>query len=204
MIYVDFIKRPTDFIVSLLLLLLLSPVLIILVILGRWKFGKVFYFDARLGYKNKVFYVFKLKTMTDESDAAGNVLPDDKRLTKYGRFIRSLSLDELPQLINVIKGDMSLIGPRPLFSKYLHLYSKMQKRRHEVRPGITGWAQVNGRNSLSWSDKFKHDVYYVDHQSLKLDFKIFFMTIKKVLLREGVSSTTCATMDPFRGNVDES
>ena len=148
----------------------------------------------------KIFKVIKFKTMTDERDAEGNLLPDDKRLTKVGKFVRSTSIDELPQLINVLKGDMSFIGPRPLLPQYLPLYNKEQARRHEVRPGITGWAQVNGRNAISWTRKFELDVWYVDHCSFLLDLKIIVLTIKKVFVREGISSDTSVTMEPFTGN----
>ena len=150
--------------------------------------------------RSPIFKVIKFKTMTDEKDANGKLLPDAQRLTKVGKFIRSTSLDELPQLINVLKGDMALIGPRPLLPEYLPLYSKEQARRHEVRPGITGWAQVHGRNAISWQEKFKLDVWYVDHCSLAVDLKIIWLTIMKVVKREGISSATSATMEPFRGN----
>lgn len=159
-----------------------------------------FFTQERPGKDGKIFKVIKFKTMTDERDAEGNLLPDAVRLTKVGSFVRSTSIDELPQLINVLKGDMALIGPRPLLPQYLPLYSKEQARRHEVRPGITGWAQVNGRNAISWSKKFKLDVWYVDHCSFLLDLKIVFMTIRKVFIREGISSDTSATMEVFTGN----
>jgi lipopolysaccharide/colanic/teichoic acid biosynthesis glycosyltransferase len=159
-----------------------------------------FFFQERPGKNGKIFKVIKYKTMTDERDASGKLLPDAERLTKVGKFVRSTSIDELPQLINVLKGDMALIGPRPLLVQYLPLYSKEQARRHEVRPGITGWAQVNGRNTLSWTEKFKHDVWYVDHYSFLLDLKIIFLTIKKVLIREGISQEGAATMEFFTGN----
>lgn len=160
----------------------------------------VFFTQERPGKDGKIFRVIKFKTMTDERDAEGNLLPDAVRLTKVGSFVRSTSIDELPQLLNVLKGNMALIGPRPLLPQYLPLYSKEQARRHEVRPGITGWAQVNGRNTISWSKKFELDVWYVDHCSFLLDLKIVFMTIRKVFIREGISSDTSATMEVFTGN----
>ena len=159
-----------------------------------------FFTQERPGQYGKIFKVIKFKTMTDERDENGDLLPDEKRLTKIGKFIRSTSVDELPQLFNVLKGDMSLIGPRPLLPQYLLLYSKEQARRHEVRPGITGWAQVNGRNAISWTKKFELDVWYVDHCSFLLDLKIIFLTVKKVFVREGISSDTSVTMEPFTGN----
>lgn len=162
--------------------------------------GKVFFTQERPGKKARLFKVIKFKTMTDKKDQQGKLLPDKERLTAAGKFIRSTSLDELPQLINVLKGDMSLIGPRPLLPKYLPLYNEQQKRRHEVRPGITGWAQVNGRNAISWQQKFEYDVWYVDHVSFWLDLKIIFLTIRKVLVREGISAEDSATMKPFTGN----
>lgn len=160
----------------------------------------VFFTQERPGKHGKIFRIIKFKTMTDEWDAEGNLLPDVQRLTKVGRFIRSTSIDELPQLINVLKGDMALIGPRPLLPQYLPLYSKEQARRHEVRPGITGWAQVNGRNAISWMKKFELDVWYVDHCSFLLDLKIIFLTMRKVLLRKDISSNTSVTMEAFTGN----
>lgn len=161
---------------------------------------ELFFTQERPGQYGKIFKVIKFKTMTDERDENGDLLPDEKRLTKIGKFIRSTSVDELPQLFNVLKGDMSLIGPRPLLPQYLPLYSKEQARRHEVRPGITGWAQVNGRNAISWTKKFELDVWYVDHCSFLLDLKIIFLTVKKVFVREGISSDTSVTMEPFTGN----
>lgn len=158
------------------------------------------FLQERPGKEGKIFKVIKFKTMTDERDGQGNLLPDEKRLTKVGKFVRSTSLDELPQLINVLKGDMALIGPRPLLPQYLLLYNEEQARRHEVRPGITGWAQVNGRNAISWAKKFELDVWYVDHCSFMLDLRIVFLTIKKVFVREGISSDTSVTMEPFSGN----
>ena len=160
----------------------------------------IFFYQERPGKDSKIFKVIKFKTMTDEKDVNGNLLPDDLRLTKVGKFIRSTSIDELPQLINVLKGDMALIGPRPLLVQYLPLYNKEQARRHEVRPGITGWAQCNGRNAISWTKKFELDVWYVDHCSFLLDIKIIFITLQKVCMREGISSKTSATMEPFLGD----
>lgn len=196
------IKRLFDFITSSFLLIMLSPILIIIII---WlsisnKGSGAFFFQQRPGKDGKIFKVVKFKTMTDERDRDGNLLPDHKRLTKVGKFVRSTSLDEIPQLINVIKGDMSLVGPRPLLVQYLPLYSKEQARRHEVRPGITGWAQVNGRNAISWKQKFEYDVWYVDNMSFWLDVKILFLTVKKVFVREGISSQTSVTMEVFNGN----
>ena len=162
--------------------------------------GKPFFFQARPGLYGKIFKVIKFKTMNDRKDKSGNLLPDDKRLTGIGAFIRKTSLDEIPQLLNVIKGDMSLIGPRPLLTEYLPLYDKVQIRRHEVKPGITGWAQVNGRNAISWEKKFEYDVWYVDHLSFLLDVKILFLTLQKVFKSEGISSATAATMERFTGN----
>lgn len=195
-------KRIIDFIVSLIIILLSSPLLSVIVIWLYWvnKCGGAFFFQERPGRYGKIFKVIKFKTMTDERDSEGNLLPDEKRLTKIGKFLRSTSIDELPQLINVLKGDMALIGPRPLLPQYLSLYNKAQARRHDVRPGITGWAQVNGRNAISWTKKFELDVWYVDHCSFLLDLKIIFLTIRKVFVREGISSETSATMEPFTGN----
>ena len=200
--YVHFIKRLIDFIIVFCTLMIIWPILLLISIWLYFanKGAGVFFTQERPGKSGKIFKVIKFKTMTDERDAEGNLLPDDKRLTKVGKFVRSTSIDELPQLINVLKGDMSLIGPRPLLPQYLPLYSKEQARRHEVRPGITGWAQVNGRNAISWTKKFELDVWYVDHCSFSLDLKIIFLTIKKVFVREGISSDTCSTMEAFNGN----
>lgn len=200
--YKRYIKRIIDFIVVFCVLIVAWPILLIVVILLHFsnKGAGVFFLQDRPGKKEKIFRVIKFKTMTDGRDVNGNLLPDEQRLTKIGKFIRSTSIDELLQLINVLKGDMALIGPRPLLPQYLPLYSKEQARRHEVRPGITGWAQVNGRNAISWKKKFELDVWYVDHCSFLLDMKIFFVTIKKVFVREGISSGTSATMEPFTGN----
>lgn len=201
--YRHFFKRISDIILSLCLLVVVSPILLIIFI---WlhisnKGAGAFFYQERPGKSNVIFKVIKFKTMTDEHDANGHLLPDEKRLTKVGKFVRSTSIDELPQLINVLKGDMSLIGPRPLLVSYLHLYSKEQARRHEVLPGITGWAQVNGRNSIEWKDKFELDIWYVDHLSFLLDIKIILFTIVKILKREGISSDNSHTMEPFEGNI---
>ena len=190
-----------DFVIVLTALLLIWPILLVITIWLHFanKGAGAFFFQERLGKNGKIFKVIKFKTMTDERDAEGNLLPDAERLTKVGKFVRSTSIDELPQLINVLKGDMALIGPRPLLVQYLPLYSKEQARRHEVRPGITGWAQCHGRNAISWTEKFKLDVWYVDHVSLITDIKVIFITIKKVLFREDINSATSATMEYFDG-----
>lgn len=199
--YKHFLKRVFDFSAALLGLVLLSPIFIVVVIgLYLVNQGKPFFFQARPGKGGNIFKIVKFKTMNDKKDSEGNLLSDAERLTSIGAFVRKTSLDEIPQLINVLKGDMSLIGPRPLLPQYLELYSPDQKRRHEVKPGITGWAQVNGRNAISWKRKFELDVYYVDHISLALDIKIFFMTIKKVSVREGISQEGQATAEAFNGN----
>lgn len=200
--YCTLLKRFIDFWAAFVLLILLCPIILLvaLFLLFANKGADIFFFQKRPGYKGKIFKVIKFKTMTDERDAEGNLLPDEQRMTKIGRFIRSTSVDELPQLFNVLKGDMSLVGPRPLLPEYLPLYSKEQARRHEVRPGITGWAQVNGRNDISWKKKFELDVWYVDHCSFWLDMKILFLTVKKVIVREGVSKAGHATTEPFNGN----
>ena len=195
-------KRVIDFIISLCVLAVIWPILAVIALWLHFanKGAGAFFLQERPGKDGKIFKVIKFKTMTDKRDAEGNLLPDEQRLTKVGRFVRSTSIDELPQLINVLKGDMALIGPRPLLVQYLPLYSKEQARRHEVRPGITGWAQCHGRNAISWTKKFELDVWYVDHCSLLVDLKIIFITLKKVFVREGISSETSATMEPFRGN----
>lgn len=200
--YKHIFKRFIDFLLSLLGFIVISPIFIIVWI---WlaianKGAGAFFFQERPGKDEKIFKVIKFKTMTDEKDHQGNLLPDSERLTKIGRFVRSTSLDEIPQLLNVIKGDMSLIGPRPLLVQYLPLYNDSQRRRHEVRPGITGWAQVNGRNAISWQQKFEYDVWYVENISISLDFKILIRTIQKVFKREGINSDTSATMEAFKGN----
>ena len=199
--YKNFFKRVIDFIIVLTALLLIWPILLVITIWLYFanKGAGAFFFQERPGKNGKIFKVIKFKTMTDERDAEGNLLPDADRLTKVGSFVRSTSIDELPQLINVLKGDMALIGPRPLLVQYLPLYSKEQARRHEVRPGITGWAQCHGRNAISWTEKFKLDVWYVDHVSLITDIKVIFITIKKVLFREDINSATSATMEYFDG-----
>ena len=200
--YKHFFKRIIDFTLSLTGFIIISPIFIILWI---WltianKGAGALFFQERPGKNERIFKVIKFKTMTDQRDASGNLLPDAERLTKVGKFVRSTSLDEIPQLLNVIKGDMSLIGPRPLRTYYLPLYSEIQKRRHDVRPGITGWAQVNGRNTISWTKKFELDVYYVDNLSLLFDLKIFFLTIKKVFIREGISQEGNVTTEAFNGD----
>ena len=200
--YKHFFKRFFDIIISFTALVCLSPILVVVTIWLHFanKGAGAFFLQERPGKNAKIFKIIKYKTMTDERDANGNLLPDAERLTKVGRFVRSTSIDELPQLINVLKGDMSLIGPRPLLIEYLPLYSATQARRHEVRPGITGWAQVNGRNAISWHKRFELDVWYVDNLSLLTDIKIIFITIKKVLYRSNISSSTSATMEAFDGN----
>lgn len=199
--YKHFSKRLIDFILVLCVLLVIWPILLIITVWLHFanKGAGAFFTQDRPGKNGKIFKVIKYKTMTDERDAEGNLLPDADRLTKVGRFVRSTSIDELPQLINVLKGDMALIGPRPLLPQYLPLYSPEQARRHEVRPGITGWAQINGRNAISWTKKFEYDVWYVDHCSFLLDLKIVFLTIKKVFIREGISQEGQATMELFNG-----
>lgn len=200
--YKHFFKRLIDFILVLCVLLMIWPILLIITVWLHFanKGAGAFFTQDRPGKNGKIFKVIKYKTMTDERDADGNLLPDADRLTKVGRFVRSTSIDELPQLINVLKGDMALIGPRPLLPQYLPLYSPEQARRHEVRPGITGWAQINGRNAISWTKKFELDVWYVDHCSFLLDLKIVFLTIKKVFIREGISQEGQATMEFFNGH----
>ena len=199
--YKHFFKRFFDFWIALIALICISPILIVVTIWLHFanKGAGAFFFQDRPGKDGKIFKVIKYKTMTDERDANGELLPDEDRLTKVGSFVRSTSLDELPQFVNVLKGDMALIGPRPLLVEYLPLYSKEQMRRHEVRPGISGWAQCHGRNGISWTEKFRLDVWYVDHISLMTDLKIIFLTIKSVLMREGISSETSATMEDFDG-----
>lgn len=200
--YKHFFKRLIDFTIALIALLCIGWLLIIITIWLHFanKGAGVFFFQERPGKDEKIFRVIKFKTMTDERDEEGNLLPDAQRLTKVGRFVRSTSIDELPQLINVLKGDMALIGPRPLLVKYLPLYSEEQHRRHEVRPGISGWAQCHGRNAISWTEKFKLDVWYVDHCTLWTDIKVIFITINNVLRRKDINSTTAATMEAFDGN----
>ena len=200
--YKHFFKRFLDFWISLIVLIIIFPILLVITIWLHFanKGAGAFFFQERPGKDAKIFKVIKFKTMTDERDAEGNLLPDEQRLTKVGKFVRSTSIDELPQLINVLKGDMALIGPRPLLVQYLPLYSKEQARRHEVKPGISGWAQSHGRNAISWTEKFKLDVWYVDHCTLCTDIQVIFITIKNVLLRKDINSATSATMEPFNGH----
>lgn len=202
--YKHFFKRFIDFWVALIGLICLSPILLVIIVLLHYanKGAGVFFFQERPGKNTKIFKMVKFKTMTDERDANGNLLPDGDRLTKVGKFVRSTSIDELPQLYNVLKGDMALIGPRPLLVQYLPLYSAEQARRHEVRPGISGWAQCHGRNNISWTEKFKLDVWYVDHVSFLTDMKVFLLTIKKVICRDNINQIggEWATMDPFNGH----
>ena len=199
--YKHFFKRVLDILISGIALILIGWLLIIITIFLHFanKGAGAFFFQERPGQDEKIFKVIKFKTMTDERDAEGNLLPDAQRLTKVGKFVRSTSIDELPQLINVFKGDMSLIGPRPLLVQYLPLYSAEQKRRHEVRPGISGWAQCHGRNAISWTEKFKLDVWYVDHCTFWTDIQVIFITIKNVLMRKDINSATAATMEAFDG-----
>ena len=199
--YQAFFKRTIDFMGSLMGLLLLSPLIMVL-ILGLYfsNVGKPFFVQVRPGKKGKLFKILKFKTMNDKKDANGNLLPDTVRLTPVGNFIRKTSLDEIPQLLNVLKGDMSLIGPRPLLPEYLPFYSSLQNRRHELKPGITGWAQVNGRNTISWEQKFEYDVWYVDNINFELDCKILFLTLKKVLIREDVNLNNQVSSEYFNGN----
>ena len=195
------IKRLFDVFCSLLGLVMLLPIVLVVTLLIIWKFGApVFFRQTRPGLNGKPFEMVKFRTMLDESDSTGNPLPDSERMTPFGQFLRSASLDELPGLWNVLKGDMSLVGPRPLLMEYLPLYSKEQYRRHDVRPGVTGWAQVNGRNAISWEEKFKLDVWYVDNGSFWLDLKILSLTVKKVLVRDGISGVGEATMSKFTGS----
>jgi undecaprenyl phosphate N,N'-diacetylbacillosamine 1-phosphate transferase len=200
-VYVSIVKPFFDRATAFVVLIVASPLLVLSIIL-LWfaNKGNIWFLQERPGKDGKIFRVFKFKTMTDERDAEGNLLPDDKRLTAIGKFVRKTSLDELPQMINVLKGDMSIVGPRPLLVEYLPLYNEQQRRRHEVKPGITGWAQVNGRNTLDWPERFAYDVWYVDNISFALDIKILFLTIVKVFKAEGVSSGTSVTMEKFRGN----
>lgn len=199
--YKNYFKRFFDFWISLIALICISPILMVVTIWLHFanRGAGAFFFQERPGKDGKIFKVIKFKTMTDERDADGNLLSDEVRLTKVGKFVRSTSIDELPQLINVLKGDMALIGPRPLLVQYLPLYNKEQARRHEVRPGISGWAQCHGRNAISWTEKFKLDVWYVDHVSLITDLKVIFITIKNVLMRKDINSATSATMEAFDG-----
>jgi len=202
-LYRSFFKRSFDFVTSFIALTIFLPVLIFvalfLLIANR---GNPFFFQKRPGKNGKVFLLVKFRTMNNRKDESGELLPDEQRITPMGKFVRKTSLDEIPQLINVLKGDMSLIGPRPLLVSYLPLYNTLQARRHEVKPGITGWAQVNGRNAISWQQKFEYDVWYVDHYNFSIDLKILFLTIKKVFVSEGISSEGHATMPVFKGNLE--
>jgi undecaprenyl phosphate N,N'-diacetylbacillosamine 1-phosphate transferase len=199
--YKTIIKSVIDFSIAFLGLVILSP-LFVLAIIGLFisNNGRPFFIQKRPGKNEKIFSIIKFKTMNDKKDNEGNLLSDEQRLTKIGSFVRKTSIDEIPQLINVLKGNMSLIGPRPLLPEYLPLYNELQKRRHEVKPGITGWAQVNGRNSISWQQKFEYDEWYVDKISFLLDIKIVIMTIKKIAIKEGINSANSATINPFNGN----
>ena len=199
--YKHFFKRLIDFILSLIAIIVLSPILLIVALLVRTKLGSpVIFKQERPGLNEKIFTLYKFRTMTDAKDERGNLLPDEIRLTKFGKILRSTSLDELPELFNILKGDMAIVGPRPLLVRYLPLYNEHQKHRHDVRPGFTGWAQCNGRNAISWEEKFDLDVYYTEHVSLLLDIKIILKTVKVVLFREGISSETSVTMEEFRGS----
>ena len=200
-IYARYIKRLLDFILSLIALVILSPILLVFIVIGAIKMGgNPFFTQDRPGKDGKIFKLIKFRTMTNKKDADGNLLPDDQRLTSYGKFLRSTSVDELLELINILKGDMSIIGPRPLLVKYLPLYSDFQKHRHDVRPGLTGYAQVNGRNSISWEERFKLDVDYVQNITFMGDVKIIFNTVYKVFKRDGISSGTSVTMEEFKGS----
>lgn len=199
--YRRYFKRPLDFVLSLAAIIILSPILLLIALLVRIKLGSpVIFKQQRPGMNEKIFTLYKFRTMTDERDEKGELLPDEMRLTDFGKFLRASSLDELPELFNILKGDMSIVGPRPLLIEYLPLYNAHQRRRHEVRPGLTGLAQVNGRNAISWEEKFNYDVEYVDNLSFFLDVKIIFLTIMKVLKREGINQEGRATMEPFRGS----
>ena len=202
--YAKFIKRPLDFTLSLLALIVLSPVLIILIVMGAIGMkGNPFFTQLRPGKNEKIFKLIKFRTMTNEKDKDGNLLPDEKRLNKYGKFLRSTSLDELPELLNILKGDMSIVGPRPLLVQYLPLYNERQKKRHEVRPGLTGFAQINGRNTITWEQKFEDDVTYTQSITFLGDMKIIFKTAISVLKREGISQENNATMEEFKGTQEE-
>ncbi len=199
--YKNFFKPFIDFIVAFTALLIFSPLLILVSLLLAFTIkGSPFFLQKRPGKNENIFHIVKFKTMTDEKDSKGNLLPDAERLTPIGKFVRKTSIDEMPQFINVLKGEMSLIGPRPLLPEYLHLYSDYQRKRHGVRPGITGWAQINGRNAISWNKKFDYDVWYVDNLSFSLDMKILITTIKKVLISEGINTQNTATTEPYNGN----
>lgn len=203
--YRRFVKRPMDIILSFTAIVVLSPLFIVVAFLVRIKLGSPILFkQQRPGLNEKIFTMYKFRTMTDERDEKGELLPDSVRLTKFGKFLRSTSIDELPELFNILKGDMSIVGPRPLLVQYLKLYNEQQKRRHEVRPGLTGLAQINGRNAISWEEKFYLDVDYIDSLSFTSDLKIIIMTFRKVFVREGITSETAATMEPFEGTEKES
>ena len=203
--YETYIKRLLDILLSGMALICLSPVLLVTAMLVRIKLGSpVIFCQERPGRNEKIFKLYKFRSMTGEKDEQGNLLPDEVRLTRFGKLLRSTSLDELPELWNILKGDMSIVGPRPLLVKYLPLYNEEQKRRHDVRPGLTGWAQANGRNALSWEEKFRLDVHYVENISFGLDVKTVFLTVKNVLRREGISSETAATMEEFKGTKENS
>lgn len=203
-IYEKYIKRPQDFWCALLAIIVLSPTMLITAVLVRVKLGSpVLFVQERPGKDGKIFRLYKFRTMTDQKDKNGNLLPDEKRLTSFGKKLRSTSLDELPELFNMLKGDMAVVGPRPLLVQYLPLYNKEQARRHEVRPGFTGYAQVHGRNAITWEEKFEKDVYYVDHISFLGDWKIIFQTLLVVLKRDGINSETSATMEPFKGTISD-
>lgn len=198
--YNKYLKRALDILISTTVLIAVSPLFLLVAgLLFIQNRGSIFFYQDRPGLHEKPFKIVKFKTMTDQKDEAGNLLPDMERITVAGHWIRKLSLDELPQLINVLKGDMSLIGPRPLLFRYIPLYSEAQRKRHNMRPGITGWAQVNGRNSISWTQKFKHDLYYVEHVSFGLDAKIFWLTLLKIIKREGINQSSDRPMQPFNG-----
>lgn len=202
--YAKFLKRLFDFVLALIGLIVLSPVLLILTVLGTVKMkGNPFFTQERPGKNEKIFKLIKFRSMTCEKDAEGNFLPDEVRLTKYGKLLRSTSLDELPELFNILKGDMSIVGPRPLLVRYLERYNTFQRRRHEVRPGLTGYAQVHGRNAITWEEKLRYDVEYVDNITFLADIKIILGTVKAVLKRDGISSQTSATMEEFMGTVEE-
>ena len=202
--YERFIKRILDFTLSLIALTVLLPLMLVLMVLGAIKMkGNPFFTQLRPGKDGKIFKLIKFRSMTCEKDKDGNLLPDDVRLTRYGEILRSTSLDELPELLNILKGDMSIVGPRPLLVQYLPLYNEEQRHRHDVRPGLTGWAQVNGRNSITWEDKFRYDVWYVRNISFVLDVKILFLTVKKVFCREGISAENSATMEDFQGTKED-
>ncbi|WP_218957724.1 sugar transferase [Facklamia lactis] len=204
MIYQKYVKRMVDIILSLFALIFLLPVLIVIALLIRFKIGSpVLFVQTRPGLNEKLFKMYKFRTMTNEQDATGQLLPDELRLTRFGKLLRATSLDELPELFNILIGDMSFVGPRPLLVQYLDLYNLRQKKRHKVRPGLTGYAQVSGRNSLSWTERFERDIEYVENISWLLDLKIIFMTVYKVFKQEGITSEDSATMKPFEGNFDE-